>query len=201
VDDTERRRQQKYVMPNVRLEGRHTANGRLLPDRSALIDRMKRGAVVAELGVADGDFSAEILARAEPACLHLIDQWQGARYGDGAARVAERFGDEIARDRVVVHQGPSVEMLDRLADASLDWVYIDTTHDYALTARELRMSARKVGPDGRIAGHDFCTGNIITAIVYGVVQAVNEFCLREGWQYEYLTLESHGHFSFCLMRL
>lgn len=201
MDDTERRRQQKYVMPNARLEGRHTANGSLLPDRLALVDRMKRGALVAELGVADGNFSAEILARTDPACLHLIDLWHGARYRDGAARVAERFDTEIVRGQVVVHQGPSVDMLGRLADASLDWVYIDTTHDYALTARELRMAARKVGADGRIAGHDFCTGNIITPVVYGVVQAVNEFCLREGWQYEYLTLESHGHFSFCLMRL
>ena len=35
----------------------------------------------------------------------------------------------------------------------------------------------------------------------GVVEAVTKFCKDYGWQFEFLTVESHAHFSYCLKRL
>ncbi|MEM7189627.1 MAG: hypothetical protein AAF439_08445, partial [Pseudomonadota bacterium] len=43
--------------------------------RRAVLNALPKGAVGAEVGVWKGDFSAEILATAAPACLHLIDPW------------------------------------------------------------------------------------------------------------------------------
>ena len=47
-----------------------------LPDRLALLDRLPRGGVVAEIGVQHGDFAAEILRRSQPRLLVLIDGWR-----------------------------------------------------------------------------------------------------------------------------
>jgi hypothetical protein len=91
--------------------------------------------------------------------------------------------------------------LQQFPEAYFDWLYIDTDHSFATTARELEIAMHKVKPSGRIMGHDFCIGNVVTPVVYGVVQACNKFCVDHGWRYEYLTLESHGHFSFSLKRI
>ncbi|MGO8484993.1 hypothetical protein AB9F39_38295, partial [Rhizobium leguminosarum] len=54
----------------------------------------------------------------------------------------------------------------------LDWAYIDTDHSFELTWQELLICEKKVKRTGRIAGHDFCTGNKVKPIVYGVVEEV-----------------------------
>lgn len=187
--------------PLVDLEARHTRHARLLPNKIALAEALPKQARVAEIGVADGDFSAEILRHAAPRALHLIDSWQMTRYAAGKARVEARFAAEIAAGQVRVHQGLSLDVLSGFDSASLDWVYIDTDHSYDLTSKELALCATVVAEGGRICGDDFTAGNVVKPIRYGVIPAVNEFCVRHGWQYEYLTLDSDAHFSFCLMRL
>jgi hypothetical protein len=188
-------------MPRVSLRSDHTGSGQLLPDREHLLSRLPRGGTVAEVGVADGDFSRKILDLSSPKTLHLIDAWSVDRYRGGIDRVSERLEQEIADGRVEIHQGMSTEVLPTFSAAFFDWVYIDTNHSYETTAQELEICDRVVQSNGRIAGHDFCVGNIVKPVVYGVVQAVNEFCVERDWQYEYVTLESDGVFSFCLRRL
>lgn len=192
------RRALRKAMPRTALSPDHTARGRLLPDRLALLDHLPKGGTVAEIGVAKGDFSAEILARCAPDRLHLIDAWHTGRYAPAKAAVLARFAPAIAAGQVVVNPGLSLDVLSGFPDAAFDWVYIDTDHSYRLTAAELTLCARLVKPGGRICGHDFTTGNIVAPVVYGVVQAVNEFCMAKGWEYEFLTLESDCFFSFCI---
>lgn len=195
------RRAIKDRMPQTRLEMRHTQNCTLLPDRGVMLDRLPRGGVVAEIGVAFGAFSRQILTRNAPRALHLIDAWSTERYGDGLAAVQRDLADEIARGDVIVHQGLSTDVLAGFPPAMFDWVYIDTNHTYDTTKQELELCAPRIAPGGRIAGHDFCTGNVIGAVPYGVVEAVTAFCKDHDWQFEYLTVESRGHFSFCLTQL
>ncbi len=195
------RRRYRAGFPTVPLTERNTRGGRLLPDRMALLDVMPKGGVVAEVGVANGDFSAQILARTQPAVLHLVDAWHTPRYEAGRGFVENRFAGEIAAGKVVLSQGLSTQMLPQFAPATFDWVYIDTNHNYATTAEELVLSARALKPGGKIAGHDYAIGNPIKPVVYGVVQAVHEFCVRDGWGFDYVALDSDGLFSFCLSKL
>lgn len=197
----EDRKKAKASYPKTILEEEHLSGASILPDRQALLNRMIKNAVVAEIGVAYGDFTNDILTLAEPKKLHLIDMWEGERYGPGGKNVADKFSAEIEAGTIVINQGRSVDVLKTMPDAYFDWVYIDTDHSYHLTYRELRYCSNKVKPDGRILGHDFTTGNVITPVPYGVIEACHEFCKNFGWRYEYLTLESHGHFSFCLKRI
>ncbi|NDC63997.1 MAG: class I SAM-dependent methyltransferase [Planctomycetia bacterium] len=173
----------------------------MLPNRGALLEALPKGGIVAELGVAEGDFSEQILRRVKPARLHLVDAWDSDRYLPGYDRVRERFAAEIASGQVAVHRGYSTDVVSRFDDASFDFIYIDTTHMYDLTLDELRLAAAKVKPDGCIGGHDFTAGDLIRPLMYGVIQAVNQFCRESGWRYRYLTLETHAHFSFCLEKI
>ncbi len=51
-------------------------------DRHELIKYLPRNAVVAEIGVATGDFSERILTVCQPKELHLIDPWQHQEPGE-----------------------------------------------------------------------------------------------------------------------
>lgn len=195
------RRAIKDRMAQTRLDLRHTEHCRVLPDRAALLDRMPSNARVAEIGVAFGEFTDQIMRRCRPRSLLLVDAWASERYRDGLAAIEDRFADDIASGVIRIMQGLSLEVLAKLDAGALDWAYIDTNHTYDTTLAELQLCDHLVGPDGRIAGHDFCTGNVISAIPYGVVEAVTKFCMDHDWQFEFLTVESRGHFSFCLKRL
>jgi SAM-dependent methyltransferase len=188
-------------VPLVRLEETHTRNCRVLPTRTHLLEHLPADGVVAEVGVASGDFTKEILARCQPAKLHLIDTWESDRFQPGLEHVRQRFSDELARGQIVVSQGLSTECLAEFPATYFDWVYIDTDHSYPTTRAELRLAADKVKPGGFIAGHDFTRGNPVRGVTYGVIQACNEFCVNERWEYAFVTLEPSGHFSFALRRL
>lgn len=184
------------------LPGRHLENLRVLPDREALLERLPRGGVVAELGVAEGEFSRRIRAVARPATLYLVDMWATDRYDEGKMRrVEEKFAEEIASGEVRVVRKRSEEALADFPDGHLDWVYIDTSHQYEQTLQELELSRGKVGEGGTIAGHDYCVGNPSNALHYGVVPAVHRFCVEHGWEIVYLTLETDGHRSFALREM
>ncbi|WP_372586303.1 class I SAM-dependent methyltransferase [Salinibacter ruber] len=95
----------------------------------------------------------------------------------------------------------SEKWLTGLNDNYLDWVYIDTTHSYEQTKKELEVSAMKVRKYGLICGHDYCNGNVPKRLNYGVIPAVHEFCIRYNWRIKYLTLEASGARSFALERI
>lgn len=196
-----KRGQAKRIMKKVYLEEAHTARCQVIPTRERMLDLIPKDGVAGEVGVAFGDFTAEILARIKPRKLHLVDLWGLERYSDGLKQINERFEPQIASGLVEVNRGMSVDVLAQMPDAYFDWLYIDTDHSYNTTLAELKLAARKVKSGGSIAGHDFCTGNVIGWVPYGVIEACNEFCVEDGWQYRFLTLEPHGHLSFGLERL
>ena len=159
--------------------------------RRALLRRLPKRSVGAEIGVYEGDFSAQILGQLRPRSLHLIDPWRyeaGPRYeqawyggGVGAsqarmdavhAAVLERFAPEIAAGVVVVHRAPSIEAAAGFADGYFDWVYIDGNHLYEFVKADLETYHRKVRTGGHIAGDDYGAEGWWAG---GVTRAVDEF--------------------------
>jgi hypothetical protein len=131
----------------------------------------------------------------------LVDSWESQRYSAGQQKVKERFADAIAGGRVVIHVGTSTERLAKFPDRFFDWVYLDTVHDYRITAQELALCRQKLRPGGIIAGHDHTPGNVTIPVCYGVVQAVQEFCVNHRWRYRFLTCESHCYASFAIQAI
>jgi hypothetical protein len=166
----------------------------LLTDRQELADRLPKNGVGAEIGVAFGDYTAELVRRAEPSKLYLIDSWERARYQAGFAKVRADFPD------ATILRGLSTERIPDIPGASLDWCYLDTDHSYETASAELELILPKMKAEGRIAGDDYANGNPYEAYPYGVIPAVSDFCVRHGWRFEYLTMEGDRNPSFCLRR-
>ena len=152
---------------------------------------MPRGAVCAEIGVYKGDFSRDILRRTRPKRLHLIDGWwmvEGDAYqhgwyataGQADTRAAYRQVEALARENpeCVIDVGNDLEVLANFPDSYFEWVYLDTSHEYEHTLKELELLARKV--NGVIAGDDWYPDPTIEH--HGVYRAVTEFCERENWR-------------------
>lgn len=166
------------------LTARHLSNCRLLENRERILEHMPKHAVCAELGILRGDFSSAILAGAQPARLHLIDIDKAA-----AAHAEIRFAGEI-RDRVVhVHRGDSAATVLSLPDSYLDWAYIDGDHSYDGVRRDLDAVRRKLKPRGLIALNDYIFFGPSDFVKYGVIEAVNEFCLTHDYELLYFALQ------------
>lgn len=146
-------------------------------NRSELLQELPKGSTGAEIGVFCGDYSREILATVQPATLHLVDLFDGiVNSGDKDGRrmrtvdmAAIRPELEALGENVHTHAADSVEWLEAQPFASLDWVYIDSSHEYEHTLAELRAARLAVKPGGLICGHDF------SRAFPGVFQAVAEF--------------------------
>ncbi|MCO6045246.1 class I SAM-dependent methyltransferase [Aeoliella sp. ICT_H6.2] len=127
---------------------------------------LPRDGVAAELGVFEGLFSELLMEHMRPQRLHLIDPWfQLSGIWDWASgkpstvdavrRILKRWQKEIENGTVRVHIDDDTLILPRFDDAYFDWVYIDSSHQYEHTKRELDLLVSKMKPTGVIAGDDW----------------------------------------------
>ncbi|MDE7321815.1 MAG: class I SAM-dependent methyltransferase [Lachnospiraceae bacterium] len=193
----------RAVWPEVELSNDNICDCRLLTDRIELLKKFSDISVnwkMAEIGVAFGDYSMQILKICNPARLFLIDAWESERYEKGLQEIKNKFALELNQGKVKLCRGYSLEQLEMFADGELDWVYIDTVHDYDTTRKELELCARKVSRAGYICGHDYTKYNVQSRLDYGVYDAVNEFAAIYGYEFIYLTMEANGLHSFALKK-
>ncbi len=148
------------------------------------------GGVGAEIGVHKGYFTAHLLRELTPQRLHLVDPWYllGAEWNwgppsrstvDALCSILHRYTDELTAGRVVLHVGWDLEVLAAMPDASFDWVYLDTDHEYESTRLELEVLQRKVTPSGIIAGDDWRSDPDHRH--HGVFRAVQEVVATTGY--------------------
>ncbi|TAN49230.1 MAG: class I SAM-dependent methyltransferase [Rhodospirillales bacterium] len=172
--------------------------------RETLLEALPKGLVCGEIGTAVGDFAQQILDRAAPTRLHLIDPWRhidvpeyqldsnNVDDAEGQRRyesVCARFDRHAANGQVVIHRALSVQEADSFPDNYFDFVYIDGDHTKPAVAADLRAFDRKVKPQGLIMGHDYVTHPNFIAKSFGVVEAVNEFVRETGYEFLMLTYE------------
>lgn len=136
--------------------------------RQTMLDEvMPKGGRCAEIGVWEGDFSAEILNITKPKELVLIDPWDllaereeehtHSQHND-AVRMREKF-DQVAGGlgrlpNCTLRKGFSAEVLESYPDHYFDWVYIDGNHLYDFVLEDIMIAAHKVRPGGIVAGDD-----------------------------------------------
>ncbi|MEM9969122.1 MAG: class I SAM-dependent methyltransferase [Pseudomonadota bacterium] len=177
------------------------AGAEVLNDVFELLDRLPKGAVGAEVGVATGGLSLQMLKRAQPNKLYLIDPWDVEDIEDysprSLARLEKTLSSQIASGQVEIRRGYSQAELPKLEANSIDWVYIDAAHDYDNVRLDLDACARVVRPGGIIAGHDYVRW-VSPTERYGVVEAVNEFANETASKLTYLTNQLDKHDSFAL---
>jgi hypothetical protein len=169
------------------------------PSREDFLRCLPKHSVGAEIGVFRGEFTGHILTQVEPLGLHLIDAWwllYGERYPDwGPYTDFGRLGtrEAYAQAEAVVrrwdkrgvcrfHIGDSVGILETFEDHYFDWVYLDSSHEYEQSRRELDVLGRKVRSGGLITGDDWHEEP--DHVHHGLARAVREFCQLHGWKIE-----------------
>jgi len=176
----------------IQLPSKYTKNTKIISNRQELLALLPPKSICAELGVAYGVFSQKILKIVRPRELHLIDCVIPQDLTDLLTRLHDK--------RIQLHKGDSVEIMSCFPDHYFDWVYIDTSHDYEQTKKELAVARRKVKKNGLICGYDYIRFCYVLSTFYGVIDAVNEFCIKYDWEIRYLTNESGCYNSFCLKK-
>jgi hypothetical protein len=143
---------------------------------------LKPGGIGAEIGVFKGEFTAFLLSSL-PSKLYAVDPWyrlssiwSWAKSDQSTLRalckILEEFQNEIDNKVLEPRVEFSEEFLLSLPDNYLDWVYIDSTHQYEQTLKELEICLKKVKSTGVIIGDDYHSDP--SHKHYGVYRAVQQ---------------------------
>lgn len=139
--------------------------------------------VGAEIGVWRGTFALRLL-RGLPGIkkYHCVDMWKhynehtetldpkGKMAKSDMGKVFVEFKQRMKpfRDKLIIYRMKSIEAADRIADNSLDFVFIDANHAYEYAVEDIDLWTPKVKEGGIVSGHDYGNDR------FGVTQAVNE---------------------------
>jgi len=177
-------------------------NARILPDRIEAFPLWPRDAVIAEIGVAFGLFTSQIIEACRPRKFLAVDrfdlhelpavwgksteEWLGGRTHLDYYR--DRFASEIEIGLVEVTQGDSAPTIAAMPDDSVDLFYVDADHLYGGVRSDLEALKPKVRADGWVIMNDYLPADTFSGEPLGVIQATNEFMVAEGWEMAYFAL-------------
>jgi len=146
---------------------------------------LPKGGVGAEVGVCKGFNSVLLWHTLKPSKMHLCDIWEERPYDtylietpelwydDHSQLVGKLFEDEVKNGSVELHKEYGGNFLYGLKNDSLDWVYLDSLHDYKTVQIEIDNALYKVKKGGIIMGHDYMSHPQVWRT--GVIRAVNDF--------------------------
>jgi hypothetical protein len=183
----------------------------MLKDRYEIPALMPKNARVAEVGVLGGDFSQHILQQTNPEQLYLLDTFCSGDWPSHEPKrfqsenhfdfIKNRFKTEIEKNQVHLRKGISWECLSKIEDNFFDWIYLDADHRYSGVKRDLAEALRVVKPDGYIVMNDYIFYSHTEQIAYGVIHAVNEVCINEGFEIVYLALHPQMYCDVVMRRI
>jgi len=169
-------------------------------NRQEILSLMPKNAVCAEFGVYKANFSYWIIKETLPKKLYLVDPyWK--KYGDvfpwrkygktwnafcKAVKIIQKYDIEKCSSFII---DEDISFLESCKDGYFDWVYLDSTHLYEDSLKELRIIKNKVKEDGLICGHDYT--NNPRHKYYGVCKAINEW-LEDNKEYELYLRDNHS---------
>lgn len=175
----------------------------ILPTRLDLI-KLFPNSVGAEIGVCKGHFSVQILNDALVRKLYCVDAWEGQTPGEpemtkemheaNLAETMHHLRGHIPGGRVEIIRGRSTEVARSWSREPLDWAYIDAAHDYDNVMADLLAWSKVLAPGGVLMGHDYTNNAMARQYDFGVIQAVEDFCEREGWELTHLTSEDFASY-------
>ena len=179
------------------------------PTRNDMIRAItKPGMVIGEIGVFKGEFATTLLGL-QPSKLVLIDPWDGFLTsgdcdGNNVAQIDGEAAFMMVKDTfkgvplVDIRRGYSENELAKFPDEFFDILYIDGLHTFEGCYSDLELAYKKVKPGGWICGHDYGCNFIKCrhAYCFGVVQAVDTFCLK--YNQKIIALGLDGCISFAI---
>lgn len=201
----------RLTYPEVR--SHHVQEARLFANRKDLIKALApRRGVVAEVGVAIGDFSQFLITTLEPTDFHAIDSFElnllESVWGVKTTELlhgkthAQFYQDRFAHygNLVRIAAGYSRQQLARYRANSFDLVYVDAGHDYDDAKGDAIEAVRTLKPGGMIVFNDYTMVDPLLDAEYGVVQAVNELLATDEWKVVGFALEKYMFCDIAVVR-
>ncbi len=185
----------RYHHPAPELPASKLEGCEVLPNRFALIDKVPKGGVMAEIGVDQGSFSLEILTRCQPEKLHLFDIDISRLSNPAILRELDQ-----GSPRLKTHVGDSSYNISKMPDGYFDMVYIDGDHEYQGVKKDIMAVLPKMKSAGVIVFNDYAVWSASSMYHCGVARAVHEFCLEHPWKFRYLALQTMMYNDVMLVR-
>lgn len=194
-------------LPPVRpLQAKHVQGARLFANRHDMVIGLglPKGADIAEIGVAEGNFSVFLLNELRPARFTAFDLFDlhetapklneifaGKTHRDFYAGRLAPFADRVEIDIVA---GDSSRELMALGDRAFDMIYIDGDHRPEGVRKDAEAAIARLNEGGILIFNDYIMHDHIANMAYGVVEVVNDLCIDHGWRIEGYALQ---HQMFC----
>jgi hypothetical protein len=186
----------KMWPPAAALQEKHLKNCRVLESRDKMLEYMPKNAVCVEVGIYRCEFSKKILEITQPKKLYLFD------IADRFIRIAnENFKTEIAQNKVEVRKGDSTQVLLSMPDGFFDWIYIDGLHTYEKVKEDLEAARLKIKRGGIIALNDYIFFGPSDFTKIGVIEAVNEFCIKNEYELIFYALQGRTYNDVAIRKI
>jgi predicted O-methyltransferase YrrM len=202
LEEADQRQKYEASLPRAELSSAYISNLRVVPNKTELLGLMTKNSIVAEIGARRDGFSAKIIKITQPEKAYLIGHWPTSTTAENELAVINRqFAEEIQSGQVEIRNGDIADELRKLPDGSIDWIYLTSDNSYQNTFNLLEYCQLKLKNDGILAGANYSMGDWIKKHRYGVVEAVNYFCKKYGWEMILITNERNRSLSYALKRL
>jgi len=188
-------------------------NCKMCVSREEVLKLLPKEGVIAEVGVAYGDFTALLLETLAVKKLYAIDTFaidmKNELWNEDVLQKAEmshlayykkKFQTAIENDQLTIMKGYSWDMLAMLPDKSLDYIYIDAGHGYDSVKKDSSLAIKKIKEDGILQFNDYCSSHVGTLDWYGVPKAVNELMIDHQLEMLYFCLSPYGSYDVVLRR-
>ena len=148
---------------------------------SEMVQKFPSGSKFVEVGCWKGKSAAymavEIANSTKDIEFYCIDTWEGSIEHEGVKELTKLYDIFLSNMKPVEDyyfplKISSLDAVKKFKDESLDFVFIDASHEYEDVKKDIEMWLPKVKPGGIFAGHDYYVGE--HDWFPGVKQAVNE---------------------------
>lgn len=173
-------------------------NARVYSNRNDGIGFIPQNAIVAEVGVAYGDFTEQIINNSIINKFYAIDLFMMSDiWGRDTLKkanlshyefYANRFRKEIDDGMLFMKKGYSWDVLSLFPDNYFDWLYLDADHRYDAVVKDINIISKKVRNGGIIQFNDYTAQDS-----FGVIPAVNNFINNTGSEVLGICLANNGY--------
>lgn len=150
----------------------------MIKHRADLYKILPDNPITVEVGVAEGNFSLQIVSEWKPSKHYCIDVWEHQEHQTGDGHNSNEWHnknyDQVLQKlepflhKVVLIKGISWNVANYIEDNSVDFISIDACHTYECVKKDIAAYWPKLKKGGLITFHDY------EATEYGVKQAVLE---------------------------
>lgn len=153
-----------------------------------MVNHFSTNSIFVEVGSWKGKSSSfmavEIFNSNKDITFYCIDTWEGGQEHSSEQKGKSLFNTFLTNVQPISHmikpmRMKSLQAVDFFKDNSIDFCFIDASHDYQNVINDIKAWYPKIKKDGVIAGHDW------SPFWPGVVQAVEEFFPNKNFETEY----------------